>query len=69
MPEVARGRSGWRDGCQSLKSPMTETASAFGAQTAKRVPSMPFGDAEVGAELVGEAEVRPFVEEVQVLVW
>jgi hypothetical protein len=44
MPESARGESGWRSACQSLKSPTTETARAFGAQTAKRVPASPFSE-------------------------
>ena len=39
MPEASlRARKRWRPRCQPLKSPMTETALAFGAHTAKRVP-------------------------------
>src|SRR5262249_26577848 len=38
MPDRSRGRSGWRVGSQSLKSPMTERCSAFGAHTAKYTP-------------------------------
>src|SRR5262245_21015873 len=42
MPELPTGRSGCRPLSQPLKSPMTETYSADGAQTAKRVPTRPF---------------------------
>ena len=42
MPEPSqRAESGWRAASQPLKSPMTETEAALGAQTAKWVPSLP----------------------------
>ena len=41
MPDEARGLSGCLVLAQPLKSPMTETFLAFGAQTAKRVPDLP----------------------------
>src|SRR5262245_15011101 len=41
MPEWPRWRSGWARGSHPLKSPMTETASAPGAQTANAVPAGP----------------------------
>src|SRR5215210_5020715 len=41
MPELPTGCSGVSSGFQLLKSPMTLTLSAFGAHTAKFVPSRP----------------------------
>ena len=53
---------------QSLKSPITETASAFGAHTAKYVP-VSFAIANhMRAELLPQIVVRAFVEQVQVVV-
>ena len=40
-PVAPRRRIGWRRPSQMLKSPTTETRSAFGAQTAKCTPSTP----------------------------
>ena len=39
-PDGRRSRIGWRRPSQPLKSPTTDTRCAFGAQTAKRTPSV-----------------------------
>ena len=41
IPESATGASGWLVRSHPLKSPITETASAFGAHTANVVPATP----------------------------
>ncbi len=41
MPEESMGRIGLAAASQPLKSPMTETQRAVGAQTAKRTPGTP----------------------------
>src|SRR2546427_4743442 len=41
MPEASRGRRGAEEASHRLKSPMTATDAAFGAQTAKYVPGVP----------------------------
>jgi hypothetical protein len=38
MPEEPTGLRSWDSGSHPVKSPTTETRSAFGAQTAKRTP-------------------------------
>src|ERR1700735_2546363 len=40
-PDGYRSRIGWRRLSQVLKSPISDTARAFGAQTANRVPRTP----------------------------
>ena len=57
---------GWRRASQSLKSPVTETNSAFGAQTAKRTPGDAFDLDEVRAEGVPGILERAFAVEVQI---
>ena len=41
MPEAPRVASRWVRGSQPLKSPITETARASGAHTAKVAPAVP----------------------------
>ena len=41
MPEAPRGGSASRPFAQPFQSPITDTRSAFGAQTAKRTPRCP----------------------------
>ena len=53
-------------GFQLLKSPITETLLAFGAQTANCTPRWPSLSVEVSAELFVGAVMRAFREQVEV---
>ena len=66
MPLTPRLRIGCEAGFQPLKSPMTLTCSAFGAQTAKCTPGTPSTLAAVRAKLLVRAMQRAFVEQVQI---
>ena len=68
MPLGMCFRMGWRRPSQSLKSPTTLTLVALGAQTAKFTPSTPSIVAQLGAEPVVTLPVRPFAQQVQVVV-
>jgi hypothetical protein len=63
MPELPRGASTSASAFQWLKSPMTATRVALGAQTPNVTP--PSG-ADVRAELVAQAAVGALVEPVEV---
>ena len=57
---------GWRRASHELKSPITATRSALGAHTAKRTPWHAVDRDDVGAERLGQLEMPPFVEQVQI---
>ncbi len=61
-PELSRGFMGWESGFQPLKSPTTDTRSAFGAQSGKisAAPAVEFSD--MCAELLEQPDVLAFVE-------
>ena len=61
-------RIGWRRPSQSLKSPMTLTPVALGAQTAKFTPSTPSIGAQLRTQLVVALPVLAFAEQVQVVI-
>ena len=66
IPVGPQFRIGWRRPSQWLKLPTTLTRRAFGAQTAKWTPRNPSCVAEVGAEPLEVAVVRPLAEQVEV---
>ena len=65
-PELSRGFMGCESGFQPLKSPTTEMRSAFGAHTAKYVPSPAVQLGEVRAELLEQPHVLALVEQMQI---
>ena len=65
-PEAPRGLIGAAAGSQPLKSPMTATSRALGAQRGELDARHAVALGEVGAELVVGAVVRPLGQEVEV---
>jgi hypothetical protein len=66
MPDAPRVCMACRRPSQRLNGPTTLTRSAFGAHTAKRVPSSPSRVTGMRAELVVDAVVIALAEQVQV---
>ena len=68
LPDAGRRQQPhrWTRPSQPLKSPMTLTRSAFGAQTAKCTPVVDADGDAVRAELLERAVVRALAEQVQI---
>ena len=68
IPAPWRSRMGWRRPSQLLKSPITETRLALGAQTAKDTPAMPSWTVGTAPNRSAKLPVTPFRKKILVRV-